>query len=122
MEDGDHWPMKEWSLTPSEMTPRRMSPVPPQQSSELLRNDSQVSAHAPTLMKREVIIPGATHRYSRSVQVTACQATWGMTCCLVSGDEAAVFGNVGRDDRGEARCGHCSGTPALRRPSKMGSS
>src|ERR1700687_743749 len=40
------------------------------------------------------------------------------TCCLVSGDEAAVFGNVGRDDRGEAAGGgHCSGTPALRRPS-----
>jgi hypothetical protein len=35
MEDGDHWPMKEWSLTPSEMTPRQMSPAPPQQSSEL---------------------------------------------------------------------------------------
>jgi hypothetical protein len=49
MEDGDHWPMKEWSLTPSEMTPRRMSPVPQQQSSESSGNDSQVNAHAPAV-------------------------------------------------------------------------
>jgi hypothetical protein len=56
MEDGDHWPMKEWSLTPSEMTPRRMSPVPPQQSSELSGNDPQVNAYTPLLTKREVTV------------------------------------------------------------------
>jgi len=34
-----------------------------------------------------------------------------------------VAADVDRDDRGEAAAGlHCSGTPALRRPSKMGSS
>ena len=42
---------------------------------------------------------------------------------LVLAHEARVADDVGGEDRGEAAGGgHCSGTPALRRPSRMGSS
>ena len=42
---------------------------------------------------------------------------------LVLAHEARVAGNVGGENRGEAAGGgHCSGTPALRKPARMGSS
>src|SRR6202021_584885 len=46
-----------------------------------------------------------------------------LTAGLVRAHQARVADDVGGEDRGEAAGGgHCSGTPALRRPSKMGSS
>src|SRR5271166_2185931 len=43
--------------------------------------------------------------------------------CLVLAHEARAADDVGGEDRGEtAHRGHCSGTRALRRPSRMGSS
>src|SRR5580698_8124197 len=46
-----------------------------------------------------------------------------LTARLVLAHQARVADDVGGEDRGEAPGGgHCSGTPALRRPSKMGSS
>src|SRR6202011_5221321 len=42
---------------------------------------------------------------------------------LVLAHEARVADHIGGEDRGKAAGGaHCSGTPALRRPSNMGSS
>jgi hypothetical protein len=51
-------PLKERTLTGTirGVTPRQMSPMPPQPASESSGNDSEVSSQAPLLTKREVTV------------------------------------------------------------------
>ena len=64
--------------------------------------------------------PGLGHDRPRRVAMFAHRLR---RPCLVLSHQARVANNVGGEDRGEAAGGgHCSGTPALRMPSKMGSS